>query len=77
MVYSETQFVNPATNSEWFSLSVVNMWDFKTKPQFYRNNILFVLKKNTAVNSISYVSEIVKPTEDQKLEIENMGYRCI
>lgn len=77
MIYQESTFVNPATTSEWFSLSVVNMWDLDTKPCCYRNGIPFCLKKNTAKYTKSWQSETVEPTDDQKSELINMGYACV
>jgi hypothetical protein len=76
MIYLETTFVNPATTQQWFSLSVVNMWDVKTHPCCFKNGIPFCLKKNTAKNSVSWESVIVVPTEEQKAEIFDMGYNC-
>lgn len=75
MIYHDSVFVNPATTSEWFSLSVVNMWDLETKHCCSKNGLLFCLKKNTAINSLQYKSEVVMPDENQKAEIMCMGYK--
>lgn len=77
MIYQESTFVNPETNTEWFSVSVVNMWDLFTKPCCSRNGILFCLKKNTAKYTKSWEAQTVEPTDEQKAELINMGYTCV
>lgn len=74
MIYHETTYVNPAIITHWFTISVINRWDFTTKPAFYKNGLSFCLKENTAKDSISWEAKIVEPTEEQKAEIRGMGY---
>ena len=76
-IYHESTFVNPASNPEWLSLSVINRWDLDTKHCCSKGGILFCLKKNTAINALQYKSEVIEPDESQKEEILRMGYICV
>jgi hypothetical protein len=80
IIYSSTQYVDPKINKEWYSLEVVNKWDWKTKSicysEFSGNVISYCLYKNKSnQDSNSYKRELIKePTEEMKTELVKMGY---
>ena len=80
IIHGSTQYVDPKTNKEWYSLEVVNKWDWKTKSTCYLdfsgNTISYALYKNVSnQDSNSYERELIKnPTEEMKNELIKMGY---
>jgi len=37
IIYGSAQWVDPTENSEWYQLSVINQWDWKTKAVCFKN----------------------------------------
>ena len=76
-IYHETTHVSPANTAEWLCLSVINRFDLDTKAICFKDGIGFCLKKNVAINSLQYKSNVIAPDEAMKTEIERMGYHCV
>jgi hypothetical protein len=79
IIYGSTQWVDPSENKEWYSLEVINQWDWKTDPVCFQNLsghlISYCLNKNTAINDTQAKREKVKDlTQEIKDELVRMGY---
>lgn len=79
IIYGSTQWVDPSKNKEWYSLEVINQWDWKTDPVCFQNLdghlIPYCLNKNTAINDTQAKREIVTElTQEIKDELVRMGY---
>ena len=81
IIYGSTQWVDPSENKEWYSLEVINQWDWKTSPICFEtldggHLISYCLNKNTSINESQYRREkIIELTQEMKDELVKMGYR--
>ncbi len=78
-IYGSTQWVDPSQNKEWYSLEVINQWDFKTDPiyfQYLGDSLLsYCLNKNTTINDTEIKRErVIEITREIKNELLKMGY---
>lgn len=78
-IYRSTQWVDPSENKEWYSLEVINQWDWITEPICFRNldgNLIsYCLNKNTSINEVQTKSEsITELTQEIKEALLKMGY---
>jgi len=79
IIYGSTQWVDPSENKEWYSLEVINQWDWKTDPVCFQNLnghlISYCLNKNTAINDTQAKRErVTELTQEIKDELVRMGY---
>jgi hypothetical protein len=80
IIYGSTQYVNPAENKEWYSLEVINQWDWKTDPIAFKtlnNNhlIAYSLRKNIAISDNQCkIEQVIELTQEMKDELIKMGY---
>jgi hypothetical protein len=83
IIYGSTQYVDPAQNKEWYSLSVINQFDCVTKPICYKvwdyNNktetISYCLEHHTSTSdSTSNYTVVSELTLDMKIQLLAMGY---
>lgn len=80
IIYGSTQYVDPSENQEWYSLEVINQWDWKTEPVAFKalsngHLISYCLNKNTAINNTQAKREkVTELTQEMKDELINMGY---
>jgi len=82
IIYGSAQWVDPTENSEWYQLSVINQWDWKTKAVCFKNLggqlISYTLHKSTVSDNTQTVSiTIPKITQEMKDELVKMGYELI
>lgn len=79
-ILNSTQYVDPGKQKEpWYQLSVINQWDWKTKPVCYRmsDNIMisYCLYKYTSTSENSYKGDIVENlTDEMKEELISKNY---
>lgn len=73
-IYGSTQYVDPSKVKEWYQLSVINQWDFITKPicfeTFGETTIAYCLHYNT----LKKYKEVETITDEMKEELINEGY---
>lgn len=79
IIYGSTQWVDPSENKEWYSLEVINQWDWKTDPVCFQNLsghlISYCLNKNTAISDTQAKRErVTELTQEIKDELLKMGY---
>jgi hypothetical protein len=79
IIYGSTQWVDPSENKEWYSLEVINQWDWITDPVCFQNlrgNLIsYCLNKNTAINDTQAKRErVTELTQEIKDELIRMGY---
>lgn len=77
-IYGSAQCVDPSENKEWYSLSVINQWDFITNTICFReisgNLISYCLYKNTENNGFVKRETVNELTQEVKDELLKMGY---
>ena len=79
-IYHYSQWVDPSKNKEWYSLEVINQWDWVTKPVCYkilngRHLIAYSLNKNLSINNTQYSQEAVTDlSQEIKDKLIEMGY---
>jgi hypothetical protein len=79
IIYGSTQWVDPSENKEWYSLEVINQWDWITKPVCFKNLsghlISYCLNINTSINETQSKRErVTELTQEIKEELLKMGY---
>jgi len=80
IIHGSSQWVDPAQNKEWYSLGVINQWDWITKPVCFKtlsggHLIAYCLNKNLSINETQYKLEVVTDlSQEMKDELVCMGY---
>jgi len=80
-IYRSTEYVNEIEREQpWYSLDVINQWDWKSKAVCYDYAgavlISYCLKLNTSTGNDSWKSEKIEElTEDMEQELIKMGYK--
>ena len=73
-IYGSTQYVDPSKVKEWYQLSVINQWDFITKPICFetlgQTTIAYCLKHRSS----SMYKTVETITDEMKEELINQGY---
>ena len=73
-IYGSTQYVDPSKVKEWYQLSVINQWDFITKPICFETlgetTIAYCLHYRT----LKEYKEVETITDEMKEELLKQGY---
>ena len=78
-IYGTAEWVDPAKNKEWYSLDVINQWDWGITPVCFKNFnghiIPYCLNKYISINDTQAEKELVTElTQEIKDELVRMGY---
>lgn len=78
-IYGSTQYVDPATNGEWYQVDVISQWDWSTKAICFKilgkQLIPYCFRKHVATSPRSSQTTLIEaPTEEMKKELISMGY---
>lgn len=74
-IYHESTWVDPDGETEWLTISVIDMWHNTNAPcTYYKSGLRFCVFKCISTGNGGWKREIFTPNDETNQRIEAMGY---